>query len=98
MSLLDRPALLLIPWFLLWSLILFFRMGRDKKRAIRHQRRIPEAELFLLAFLGGALGGWLGMLVFRHKTKHLHFFLGFPLLALLQWAATGYLLLQGTIL
>ena len=46
---------------------------------------MPEATLFLLAILGGALGGVLGMQIFRHKTKHMHFVLGFPLLLLLQW-------------
>ena len=35
--------------------------------------RIPEKALLLLSFLGGAIGGILGMLLFRHKTKHWYF-------------------------
>ncbi len=34
--------------------------------------------------MGGALGGMLGMLAFRHKTKHKSFVIGMPLLLLLN--------------
>ena len=78
-----RPAVL---WLLLTGLVLFFAMGLDKHRAQTGGRRIPEARLFLPAALGGAAGGWLGMYVFRHKTRHLAFVLGFPLLGLLHLA------------
>ena len=33
-------------------------------------RRIPERWLLWLARIGGGAGCWLGMLLFRHKTKH----------------------------
>ena len=61
-------------------------MLSDKRRAKRKKRRIPEASLFLAALLGGALGGTIGMFLFRHKTKHIAFLVGFPLLALIQTA------------
>lgn len=67
------------------SVILFVVMGRDKAMAKAHRRRVPESTLFLLALFGGALGGVLGMQIFRHKTKHNKFVLGFPALMLLQW-------------
>lgn len=89
---LDRPGYLLAPWLVIMSLWLFAAMGADKRRAIKNARRIPEARLFLFAFLGGAMGGWLGMRVFRHKTRHWYFAYGFPLIALLQLAALLYLL------
>lgn len=73
-------------WLLLINLALFFTMGSDKHRAKAGKRRVPEARLFLLAFLGGALGGSLGMYAFRHKTKHWYFSLGFPLIAAAQIA------------
>lgn len=59
-------------------------MGIDKRRAIRGAWRIPEARLFLIAFLGGALGCTLGMWRFRHKTKHWYFRCGMPAILLLQ--------------
>lgn len=78
------PRRLLIAWLALWSLVLLAVMGIDKRRARRGLWRVPEKRLFLLALLGGAWGGWLGMGLFRHKTRHWTFRLGFPALALLQ--------------
>ena len=74
------------------SVITFFVMGSDKRRAKQGARRVPEARLFLLALLGGGVGGLLGMYVFRHKTRHLQFALGFPLIAAVQVLAALYLL------
>ncbi|MBR0199616.1 MAG: DUF1294 domain-containing protein [Oscillospiraceae bacterium] len=84
---------LLIAVFVLMSIILFLVMGRDKALSKTRKRRVPEATLFLLALLGGALGGVLGMQIFRHKTQHMSFVVGFPLLALLQWGAVIWMLL-----
>ncbi len=56
----------------------FAVMGIDKKRAVRGAWRISEASLFLVAFLGGALGCTLGMRHFRHKTRHWYFKYGMP--------------------
>ena len=84
---------LLIAVFVLMSIILFLVMGRDKALSKTRKRRVPEATLFLLAVLGGALGGVLGMQIFRHKTQHMSFVVGFPLLALLQWGAVIWMLL-----
>ena len=36
---------------------------------------MPEAALLSLSLLGGAAGGWAGMLVWRHKTQHTIFWL-----------------------
>ena len=73
-------------FFAVMSLILFFVMGADKSKAKRHARRVPERTLVLLAALGGAVGGCLGMLAFRHKTRHLKFLISFPLFAVLDLA------------
>ena len=61
-------------------------MWLDKRKAIRHQWRIPEATLFFIALLGGGLGAFLGMWMFRHKTKHWYFVTGIPLIALAEAA------------
>lgn len=83
----------LLGWLSVMSVILFIVMRHDKHLSHTRKRRIPERRLFLLAILGGALGGVLGMQIFRHKTQHPQFYLGFPLLALLQWGPTIWLLL-----
>jgi uncharacterized membrane protein YsdA (DUF1294 family) len=59
-------------------------MGIDKKRAIKHKYRIRERTLWLVAIFGGAVGTTIGMQVYRHKTKHLSFKIGFPLLAIME--------------
>lgn len=74
----------------------FLAYGIDKLRARRSRRRIPERTLLLLAAAGGSAGAWLGMRVWRHKTRHRKFRYGVPLLlalhialALLLLARTG---------
>lgn len=73
-------------YFLAINIVLFVVMGVDKYKAIRRRWRIPEATLFILALVGGACGGTVGMYSFRHKTKHWYFAVFFPLLALAQLA------------
>lgn len=81
-------------WYGFAGAIDFALMGVDKWKARRDAWRIPESTLWLFALLGGALGGTLGMQVFRHKTRHWYFRFGFPLLtalqlALLLWLSLG---------
>ena len=64
-----------VAYILGFGLITFLTYGCDKFRAVRHGRRVPELALQSLSVLGGALGGWAGMLVWRHKTKHTSFWL-----------------------
>ena len=49
--------------------------------------RIPEAVLFGFSFFLGGVGGLLGMIVCRHKTKHVSFCVLIPLFAVLSAAA-----------
>ena len=72
------------------NLILFVAMGMDKLRAKRRERRIPERHLFILAGLGGALGGIIAMKVWRHKTKHAVFVFGFPFLLIVNALCAFY--------
>lgn len=61
-------------------------MGIDKRRAIRHMWRIPEATLFLIALLGGSMGSIAGMQLFRHKTRHWYFVWGMPIIFFIELA------------
>ena len=67
--------------YLMMNLIGLFIMGADKKRAQKHQYRISERSLWMVAILGGAVGTTAGMQLYRHKTKHTSFKIGFPFLA-----------------
>ena len=73
----------------------FLMMFLDKHFAVHGQWRIPEKTLFLLAVLGGSLGGCLAMRLFRHKTRHRSFAIGFPLLLVVQAAALVLLIRFG---
>ena len=66
------------------NLAAFALMGIDKVKAKAGAWRIPERTLFLVTALFGGLGGTLGMTIFRHKTKHWYFKLGFPALMVIQ--------------
>ena len=66
------------------NVLLFALMGIDKLAAKRGARRVPEATLFALAVVGGSLGGIAGMQLFRHKTRHRSFKIGFPLILIAQ--------------
>ncbi|UPQ76744.1 DUF1294 domain-containing protein [Chryseobacterium nepalense] len=66
------------------SIITFIIFGIDKRKAVKHQRRIPESTLLSLTFLGGTIGALLGMLVFRHKISKRSFLLKFALIVLIQ--------------
>lgn len=62
----------------------------DKKRAIKHQYRISERTLWTIAIFFGALGLYIGMISFRHKTKHVKFKYGLPALTLLELGIVLY--------
>lgn len=79
------------------NLVAFLVFGFDKLQAKRGGRRVPERTLFWLAGLLGSVGAWLGMQVFRHKTRHTSFVVGVPAILLAQMAcaaAVWYFLLR----
>lgn len=80
-------------YLLVMNCVCFFMMGADKRFAKVHHRRIPEQTLFGAALAGGALGGFVGMRLFRHKTKHLLFSVGLPLAVILH-IIIAYLLIH----
>jgi uncharacterized membrane protein YsdA (DUF1294 family) len=61
----------------------------DKKISKKNkvELRIPEAVLLLLSALGGSVAMFITMLLMRHKTKHVKFMLGIPVIMILQAAA-----------
>ena len=73
-----------VVYLLVVNLITFFLYGIDKRRAVRKEWRIPESVLIGFAAIGGSVGAFLAMLVFRHKTKHAKFTVGVPLILVAQ--------------
>ena len=73
------------------SLMAFIMMKIDKRQAQKRGQRIPEKNLWRVALFGGGIGAYMGMMAFRHKTKHTNFRIGFLMLALLQAALLVWL-------
>ena len=56
-------------WMAITSVIAFFYFGWDKRRAEKGKSRVPERVLLAWSVVGGAPGGLLAMLAFRHKIR-----------------------------
>ena len=81
-------------WFIFISLVTAAVTVSDKNSARKKKRRVPEATLFSLAFIGGAAAEYITMRLIRHKTRHKSFMLGLPAIILLQAAAVTYIITQ----
>lgn len=84
--------LLLEGYLVSVNLFTFVLYGQDKRRARRGQWRISERLLLECAFAGGGVGAGLGMLLFRHKIRHMKFCLMVPL-SILLWVVIVILFL-----
>ena len=80
----------------IFNLFTFLLYGIDKRKAVHHKWRIPERVLILCAFLGGAAGALLGMLLFHHKTRKWKFRILVPLALLLWCLILGTLFFLGS--
>lgn len=77
-------VIIAVIYLIVINIIAFALMGIDKARAQKQKWRIPEKTLFLPVILGGGIGGIAGMHVFRHKTKHWYFAIGFPAILIIE--------------
>ncbi len=84
---------LILVYLLIINALGFALMLADKYKARKNLWRIPEATLLTVAALGGSVGSLAGMYAVRHKTKHLKFTLGVPLILGIQVAAAVWLFL-----
>ena len=80
-----------LAYLLAINVAAFLVYGIDKLKAKHAKWRISEATLLLLAAAGGSIGAWLGMKVWHHKTLHMKFRYGVPIILLLQIALIAYL-------
>ena len=67
------PTTLLAGWLVAINVVTFAAYARDKRAARRGTWRTRERTLLVLLLAGGFVGGWLGMVVLRHKTRHASF-------------------------
>ena len=75
---------LLLYYLLIINAAGFALMLVDKWKAKNNRWRVRESTLLLAAALGGSVGSLAGMYLFRHKTQHLKFTVGIPLILAAQ--------------
>ncbi|WKY48650.1 DUF1294 domain-containing protein [Eubacteriaceae bacterium ES3] len=77
---------ILTIYFCMVNLITFLMFGIDKRKAQKDKWRISEKALLLSCLAGGSLGGTIGMRYFHHKTRKNIFWIGVPLIFIVQAA------------
>lgn len=80
----------LYSYLIIINLCSFISFGADKLKAKNRKWRTPEATLLTLAAIGGSVGAFFGMRIWRHKTHHRKFTILVPLfmifhISLMMW-------------
>ena len=88
------PIDLLIIALIVLNLTGLVIVALDKNKARKRKWRIPEKTFFIFAILGGSPGVYIGMLLWRHKTRHWYFMLGIPVIFVLQLAVIHFIFLN----
>ncbi len=73
------------------NLIGLIVVGVDKHKAIKRKWRVPEKTFFIISLLGGSIGVYIGLLTFRHKTRHWYFMIGIPAILIAQAVGVYFL-------
>ncbi len=95
-SLVWEEYALIIEWFkngthiaalyAILNLISFGMSAIDKRKAIKNKWRISESALIISAVFG-IIGGFCGMYIMHHKTRKPKFYIGLPIILILEIAA-----------
>lgn len=83
---------IIIIYYIAVNIAAFVMYGADKFFAKKGMWRISEKALLGVAALGGALGAYIGMQLFRHKTKHTKFLVLVPVFLAAHLGAIIYFL------
>lgn len=75
---------MLLFYLIIVNLTALVLYGYDKYCARTHRWRISEKALLTSAIIGGSAGAYVGMMAFRHKTRHKMFQISIPLLLIMQ--------------
>lgn len=87
----NNPIFYLAIYIAFINLAAFFTIFYDKKMAINSRWRIAEKQIFLICLLGGSVGTYVAMNIFRHKTKKKKFKIGVPILIIINMVAFYYM-------
>lgn len=79
-----EPVYVLGAYILFLNIYMFLLMGKDKEFAKKRANRIPERHFMLWSAVGGAIGAYIGMKHYHHKTKHRKFTIGIPIIIIIH--------------
>lgn len=80
----------MLIYLIVINIVAFLIYGADKRRAKQNVWRISEKTLLFFALIGGSLGAFFGMRIFRHKTKKALFSIGVPCILLAHVAVVAW--------
>ena len=80
----NQWEMILLFYISIISIISFLIMGIDKGKAKNKKSRISEATLMGISVMGGSVGTLLAMIVFKHKTNKKKFYIGVPIIYLID--------------
>lgn len=83
----------IVVYLLIVNIVAIVAYGVDKLKAKKNKWRISENTLLLIALVGGSIGAYLAMKLWRHKTNHKKFKYGIPLIIVFQLVVLAYVLL-----
>lgn len=81
---LSLPLKIYIAYSLLINSISFGITAYDKFLAVRKRHRVAETAILALALIGGAAGVLMSMVMLHHKISKRKFYIGVPLLLLVN--------------
>ncbi len=82
----QEPSTIISAYIAAINITGFLLIMLDKKKAVKSRRRIPEKTLLITAILGASPGIYLGMKLFRHKTQKPLFYIGIPVIIVINVA------------
>lgn len=81
-----------VVYVIIINIIGFIVMYVDKNKAKKGRYRISEKAIFIISLLLGAIGVYIGMYKFRHKTKHTSFTVGVPVCIVINVISVYYII------
>ena len=90
----NSKELTLLVYIVIINIISFIVFGVDKSKSQKNQWRIKESTLIVLSLLGGSIGSMIGMIVFHHKLNKKKFYIGIPLIFILNKVIEILLIVQ----
>jgi uncharacterized membrane protein YsdA (DUF1294 family) len=87
----NNIHLYIIIYLVIISIIAIILTVHDKRAAQAKSRRISEKTLMFVSAIGGSVAMLAVMRAIRHKTKHMKFMVGIPVIIVLQIAVAVFI-------